>query len=157
MPLARKAALDSPQGLRPCLERDIFTSVKTSSRVAIPAEVDACSVRCVEPERVADTRARLLPAEDSDALADVFKLLGEPNRVRILYALLEAGELCVCDLAAATDASETAVSHAMRLLRAAGIVRNRRDGRLIFYRLADDHVRALLELSREHQEARSHG
>lgn len=118
--------------------------------MAALAEVDACSVRCVDPQRVADTRARLLAVEDSDALADVFKLLGEPNRIRILYALLEAGELCVCDLAAAIGASETAVSHAMRLLRAAGIVRNRRDGRLIFYRLADGHVRALLELSREH-------
>ena len=128
-----------------------------SSQLTTPAEVDACSVRCVDPQRVADTRARLLPAEDSGALADVFKLLGEPNRVRILYALLEAGELCVCDLAATIDASETAVSHAMRLLRAAGIVRNRRDGRLIFYRLADDHVRALLELSRERQQAGSRG
>jgi len=102
---------------------------------------------------VAETRARLLPSEDSERLADVFKLLGEPNRVRILYALLEAGELCVCDLAAAIEATETAVSHAMRLLRGAGIVRNRRDGRLIFYRLADDHVRALLELSRAHHTA----
>lgn len=128
-----------------------------SSQVATAIDVDACSVRCVEPERVAETRARLLPSEESEALAGVFKLLGEPNRVRILYALLEAGELCVCDLAAATGASETAVSHAMRLLRAAGIVRNRRDGRLIFYRLADHHVRALLELSREQQGARSHG
>jgi len=135
-------------GLRSQEGRDIFASVKMSNRVAFPVEVEACSVRCVDPERVAVTRARLLPAEDSDALADVFKLLGEPTRMRILYALLEAGELCVCDLAAAIEASETAVSHAMRLLRGAGIVRNRRDGRLIFYRLADDHVRAVLELSR---------
>jgi DNA-binding transcriptional ArsR family regulator len=123
--------------------------VQTSSQVAT-LEDDACSVRCVEPERVAATRGRLLDAEDSEAIAGLFKLLGEPNRVRILYALAEAGELCVCDLAVTIDATETAVSHAMRLLRAAGVVRNRRDGRLIFYRLADDHVRALLELSREH-------
>lgn len=128
-----------------------------SSQLTTAAEVDACSVRCVDPQRVADTRSRLLPAEDSGALAAIFKLLGEPNRVRILYALLEAGELCVCDLATVIDASETAVSHAMRLLRAAGIVRNRRDGRLIFYRLTDDHVRALLELSREHLETGSRG
>lgn len=83
-------------------------------------------------------------------LADGFKLLGEPTRVRILYALLEAGELNVGDLAERVGTTETTVSHAMRLLRGAGIVRNRRDGRSIYYRLDDDHVRQLLELSREH-------
>jgi len=114
------------------------------------ALVDAisCSVRCVEPERVAATRSRLPGADASEAIAEVFKLLGEPTRVRILYALAEATELCVCDLALTADVSETAVSHAMRLLRASGIVRNRREGRLIYYRLADDRVRSLLELAR---------
>ena len=55
-------------------------------------------MRCVEPERVATTRERLIGAGEAEALADIFKLLGDANRVRILYALLEAGELCVCDL-----------------------------------------------------------
>lgn len=83
-------------------------------------------------------------------LAELFKLLADPNRTRILYALREAGELCVGDLAAAVDASETSVSHALRLLRGAGIVRNRRNGRQVFYRLDDAHVRLLLDVSREH-------
>lgn len=83
-------------------------------------------------------------------MAETFKLLGDPNRVRILYALLEAGELCVCDLAATVRTTETSVSHAMRLLPAAGIVRNRRDGRMIYYRLDDAHIRLLLDRSREH-------
>lgn len=74
----------------------------------------------------------------------------EPSRLRMLHALLEAGELCVCDLAATVEVSETSVSHAMRLLRAAGVVRNRRDGRMIHYRLDDAHVRLLLDLSRAH-------
>ena len=89
-------------------------------------------------------------ADEAARLADGFRLLGDPNRVRILYALLEAGELCVSDLAAAAEVPETTVSHGMRLLRAAGIVRRRRDGRMVHYRLDDDHVRLLLELSREH-------
>lgn len=111
---------------------------------------DDCDVRIVDRERVAATQERLIDPDEALALADVFKLLGEPSRIRILYALLEAGELCVCDLAAVVGVSETVVSHAMRLLRAAGIVRNRRDGRMIYYRLDDAHVRMLLDLSREH-------
>ena len=83
-------------------------------------------------------------------LAELFRLLGDPTRVRILFALLEAGELCVCDVAAVVETSETKVSQAMRLLRSAGVVRNRRDGRNVFYRLDDDHVRMVLDISREH-------
>ena len=99
---------------------------------------------------VAATRAVLIDADEVTALAEVFKLLGDPNRARILFALLEAGELCVCDLAATVDMTETSVSQAMRLLRAGGVVRNRRDGRVVYYRLDDDHVRELLKLSRAH-------
>lgn len=113
-------------------------------------QIDDCDVRMVHPERVESTRERLIGPDEAISLADGFKLLGEPNRIRILYALLEAGELCVCDLAAVVGVTETVVSHSMRLLRAAGIVRNRRDGRMIYYRLDDAHVRMLLDLSREH-------
>jgi DNA-binding transcriptional ArsR family regulator len=80
----------------------------------------------------------------------VFKLLGDPTRARLLYALLEAGELCVCDLAAATATTETTVSQALRLLRASGVVTGRREGRNVFYRLSDAHVRLLLDVTREH-------
>ena len=94
-------------------------------------------------------RAGLASTEAVD-LAEMFRLLGDPTRVRILLALLEYDEMCVGDLAAAVDTSDTSVSQAMRLLRTAGVVRSRRDGRNIHYRLDDDHVRVLLELSREH-------
>ena len=143
-------------GLHVALRSYIFTSVKTSSSDPSGVRsVDACAVRAVDPTRVAATQARLVGAEEAQDLADGFKLLADPNRLRILYALLEAGELCVCDLAATTAMSETAVSHAMRLLRTAGIVRNRRDGRVIYYRLDDAHVRMLLDLSREHRAHRN--
>ena len=112
--------------------------------------LDGCAVRAVDADRVVATRERLVSDDEARALAVGFKLLGEPNRVRILYALLEAGEMCVGDLAATVAVSETTVSHAMRLLRSAGIVRNRRDGRVVYYRLDDAHVRMLLDLSREH-------
>jgi ArsR family transcriptional regulator, lead/cadmium/zinc/bismuth-responsive transcriptional repressor len=133
--------------LRSPLRSDIFTGVKGSDQVT---GLDGCAVRCVDPDRVNATQEVLVGVEEAERLADTFKLLGEPTRVRILYALLEAGELCVCDLAATVGVTETNVSHAMRLLRAAGMVRNRRDGRMIYYRLDDAHIRLLLDLSREH-------
>ncbi|MGH8910123.1 MAG: ArsR/SmtB family transcription factor [Egibacteraceae bacterium] len=114
------------------------------------APIDGCAVRAVDPGRVAVTRQRLVSAEEAERLAGMFRLLGDPTRARLLYALVEAGELCVCDLAATVDVSEPAVSHALRLLRTAGVVRNRRDGRMVYYRLDDAHVSMLLDLSREH-------
>jgi ArsR family transcriptional regulator, lead/cadmium/zinc/bismuth-responsive transcriptional repressor len=98
----------------------------------------------------ASLRGGPIDAAEAVRLADQFKLLGDPTRARILYALLEHGELNVTDLAEATDVPETSVSHALRLLRTAGIVRNRRAGRMIYYALDDAHVRIVLELSLEH-------
>ncbi len=112
--------------------------------------LDGCAVRVVDAERVAAARERLLPDEEIGGLTQLFRLLGDPTRARLLYALLEAGELCVCDLSAATDTPETNVSHALRLLRTAGVVKARRAGRMMHYSLDDAHVRLLLDVSREH-------
>jgi DNA-binding transcriptional ArsR family regulator len=97
---------------------------------------------------------QVLKLDEACELADMFRLLGDPTRVRILLVLSETDEMCVHELATAIEASETKVSQALRLLRTAGAVRNRRDGRHIHYRLHDDHVRTLLEVSRDHV---SHG
>jgi DNA-binding transcriptional ArsR family regulator len=112
--------------------------------------LDGCAVRLVDGPRVAAARDRLPSTAETERLADWFKVMGDATRTRILYALLEAGELCVCDLAAAVDVAESTVSHALRWLRTAGIVRARRAGRMIFYSLDDEHVRMLLDLGREH-------
>ena len=112
--------------------------------------LDACSVKVVDVERVAAARAELLPEDEITRLTELFRLLGDPTRARLLYALLEAGELCVCDLSAATDTPETNISHALRLLRTARIVKARRAGRMMHYSLDDAHVRMLLDISREH-------
>ncbi len=91
------------------------------------------------------------PAEDVEQAADVFALLGDPNRLRLLVALLEGGEMCVCDLAAAAGMSESATSHAVRWLRAHRIVSSpRRQGRLMYYKLDDAHVRVLLDIALRH-------
>lgn len=103
------------------------------------------------PAELSDVRARLLGGRTVEALADVFKLLGDPTRVRLVDALTH-GERCVCDLAALVGQSESAVSHQLRLLRAARLVRVRRAGRLAFYALDDHHVVGLLHDTRKHVE-----
>lgn len=112
--------------------------------------LDGCAVAGGDPGRVEAVAESLIGVDVAGDLAELFRLLGDPTRVRILFALLEAGELCVCDLAAVVETSDTKVSQAMRLLRSAGVVRNRRDGRNVFYRLDDAHVRMVLDISREH-------
>ena len=104
-----------------------------------------------DSKALAAIQARLLGARTVDAIADVFKLLGDPTRVRLVDALTH-GERCVCDLAALVGLSESAVSHQLRLLRAAHLVRVRRAGRLAFYSLDDHHVVGLVHDTRKHVE-----
>jgi ArsR family transcriptional regulator, lead/cadmium/zinc/bismuth-responsive transcriptional repressor len=112
--------------------------------------LDGCLVRMVHPQQVAAVRAAMPADQDVAELAAVFGLLSDPGRLRLLVSLLGAGELCVCDLAAACGLSESAVSHALRLLRAHRVVHLRRSGRVSYYRLADSHVRLLLDLGLQH-------
>jgi DNA-binding transcriptional ArsR family regulator len=100
----------------------------------------------IDPDRVAVAREHALTADDGERVADALRLLADPVRVRIVSALAEADELCVGDLALALDVSDSSVSHALRLLRTAGVVRNRRDGRVIYYRLADPVAHRVLQL-----------
>lgn len=96
-------------------------------------------------------KSKLLGGPTVDAVADVFRLLSDPGRVRLLD-VLSHGERCVCDLADVVGQSESAVSHQLRLLRAARLVRVRRAGRLAFYSLDDHHVIGLLHDTRKHVE-----
>jgi DNA-binding transcriptional ArsR family regulator len=94
--------------------------------------------------------------EHLSLMADLFGVLSDPSRLRILMCLQRCDEVCVNDLSAETHVSDSAVSHALRLLRAHGVVRARREGRQIFYALIDEHVRMLLDATAEHF-ARAHG
>jgi DNA-binding transcriptional ArsR family regulator len=123
------------------------------SKQAIEAE--ACEVFVADREKVARVRAGLMAAAEVSALAETFRVLGDPTRVRILDALSVA-ELCVCDLATLLGVTESAVSHQLRLLRAMRIVRSRREGRMVYYALDDHHVTALFEQGLDHvEEARA--
>ena len=110
---------------------------------------DSCQVTIINEERLAAAKEQM-PAEDLLCeLAETFKLLGDPTRMKILQALAIT-ELCVCDLAAVCGASESAVSHQLRILRNLKIVRFRREGKSVFYRLDDDHVKSLISQSLQH-------
>ena len=111
---------------------------------------DSCDVRRVHPDAVEAARAALADREgDLDAARALFAALGDPTRLRLLAAL-QAGPLCTCDLAATLDVSESAVSHQLRGLRALRLVASDRDGRVVYHRLDDDHVGALLDVAAEH-------
>lgn len=101
----------------------------------------------VDPASVAAIRREGLSGEDAETLSGMLTLLADPMRSRILAGLLIADEVCVGDIALALGASEDAVSYALRLLRTAGLVRRRRDGRVGYYRLRDDAVRSVLASS----------
>ena len=124
----------------------IYVQMSDDSGVA---SIDECEVKAADVGKVAVVRG-LIDAAEASRLAELFKLLGDPTRARILYALLEAGEMCVCDISETVEIPESTASHALRLLRTAGIVRNRRDGRMVHYSLDDAHVRMLLDLSLQH-------
>jgi len=102
-------------------------------------------------DRGAALKRRLLADDSAAALAETFKLLGDPTRVRMLDALSRS-ELCVCDLASLLGLTESAVSHQLRLLRGRRLVRPRRAGRMVFYRLDDQHIVGLFAQGLEHVE-----
>jgi DNA-binding transcriptional ArsR family regulator len=111
---------------------------------------DSCALPVVDAGRVESVR-RALPSQNVvEDLSQIFGLLADPGRLRLISALLEGGEMCVCDLAAATGHSMSAASHALRLLRVHNVVKVRRSGRQAYYRLADSHVRMLFDLAITH-------
>ena len=112
-------------------------------------EQDRCACRCIHPEKIAAAARDALSDKENKEMAKLFKALADPTRLRILQAL--AGqEMCVCDLARHAGVSESAISHQLRQLRHLNLVSNRRSGPILYYRLADEHVRALMELALTH-------
>jgi DNA-binding transcriptional ArsR family regulator len=115
---------------------------------------DVCDLVKIDLTRVRKIRAALVAPEAVQGLADTFNAMGDPTRVRILDALSH-GELCVCDLAAVLSLSQSAVSHQLRLLRGMRLVRPRRDGRIVFYSLDDQHITSLFKQTLQHVEEAS--
>ena len=110
-----------------------------------------CQDKIVHTDTLAAVRAQLPPDELLYDLAELFKIFGDSTRVKILYALLQ-NELCVCDIAGLLDVSQSAVSHQLRVLKASKLVKFRREGKVVFYSLADNHVMSILSQGMEHIE-----
>ncbi|RZW14335.1 MAG: ArsR family transcriptional regulator [Desulfobulbaceae bacterium] len=110
---------------------------------------DLCERRIIHEDRLEVARHHLLDYTEIDSMSDLFKAMADPGRLKILLAL--AGqEMCVCDLAALLGVSESAASHQIRILRTMNLVKNRREGQVLYYRLVDDHVTQLAQVARDH-------
>ncbi len=110
---------------------------------------DICDVRIVHLDRVSQARLEVVPDRDLEGMAIMYKMLGDPTRLKIVMAL-RSQEMCVCDLAAFTGLSESAVSHQLRRLRDLSLVKKRRDGQILYYSLDDNHVTDLVEIGLIH-------
>ena len=108
-----------------------------------------CEERHVHPELVAHVKLDMPGEECLYDLAELFKVFGDTTRIRILYVLFES-ELCVCDIAELLNMSQSAISHQLRVLKQARLVRARREGKTVFYFLADEHVRTIIGQGMDH-------
>lgn len=116
-----------------------------------PDTSDLCEVRCLDEAKVRRTRETMKRPSAVVALAETFKVLGDPTRLRIAHALSRE-ELCVCDLALAVGVSQSVASHSLRALREMRLVRFRREGKIAYYTLDDDHIGAILAEGFRHVE-----
>ena len=112
-------------------------------------EVEHCGLTHEHPDIRAQA-IRQMPDEDHlYDLAELYKIFGDSTRIRILYLLLES-EMCVCDIAACLNMTQSAISHQLRVLKAADLVTFRREGKTVFYSLADDHIVSIMNMALEH-------
>ena len=114
-------------------------------------EVECCSEECVHEDLLKIVNDTMPEETELYDLAELFKVFGDSTRIRILFVLFEA-EVCVCDLAVALHMTQSAISHQLRILKQNKLVNSRREGKSIFYSLADGHVRTIIAQGREHIE-----
>ena len=112
-------------------------------------EAECCDVTCVHYDAVEKAKVHM-PAENLlKDLAEFYKVFADTTRVRILYVLLES-EMCVCDLSVLLNMTQSAISHQLRVLKAARIVKNRKAGRVVYYSLDDDHIGKIFAMAFDH-------
>lgn len=112
-------------------------------------DTPSCAIHLVHLEQVRQVQQEIMPIDEAQQMAGFFNVLADPSRLRLMSALANR-ELCVCDLAAAVKVSESAVSHQLRILRAQRLVKYRREGRNVYYRLAEHHIISFYQEVSEH-------
>ena len=114
-------------------------------------EVELCQGHDVHEDRISLVSERMPPEDEMADMAELFKVFGDTTRIKILYILWEC-ELCVCDMAQLLRLTQPAVSYQLKVLKQAKLVKNRRDGKTIYYSLADEHVKTIIGMAKEHLE-----
>ena len=112
-------------------------------------KMDTCSIKCVNVKKMARTLGSIPESGNILKMADIFKALSVPSRLKIVLILMTQ-EHCVCEIAAICGQTDSAVSHQLRLLRTLNIVKNRRQGKIVYYSINDDHVAELINMSLIH-------
>ena len=128
-----------------------FEQLFNRKEIAVTKEMPQCSFQYVHEDTVKEVKTAMPEEEKLYDVAELFKMFSDSTRIRILYVLLTA-EVCVCDLAALLSMTDSAVSHQLRILKQARLVKYRRSGKTVFYSLADAHVRSILCQGMEHIE-----
>ena len=118
--------------------------------------IERCDCDVIHDDVVMKVREIMPEMETLYDLAELFKVFGDTTRVRILWAL-DSSEMCVCDIAYLLDMTQSAISHQLRVLKRAQLVRNRRDGKIVYYSLADDHVRTIFNQGFSHISEKEEG
>ncbi len=111
---------------------------------------DICEITCIDEEKVGRVKKKLA-GENPEEVAKIFKALSDSTRVKIAYALSVEDELCVCDVANIVGATTATASHHLRMLRNMGLAKYRKEGKLVYYSLDDEHVKVLVQMAFEHQ------
>lgn len=111
--------------------------------------MDICNEKCINRKKVLETAKTIPLQEDIGQMADIFKALSDPTRLKIVLSVLNQ-EHCVCDIAVLCNQTDSAISHQLRLLRTLKILKNRREGKIVYYSIDDDHVIELINMSLEH-------
>ncbi|MCM1149888.1 MAG: metalloregulator ArsR/SmtB family transcription factor [Butyricicoccus sp.] len=114
-------------------------------------EVELCREHNVHEDRISLAAEGLPPEDEMADMAELFKVFGDSTRIKIL-CILWRGELCVCDMAALLRLTQPAVSYQLKVLKQARLVKNRRDGKTVYYSLADEHVKTIIGMAKEHLE-----
>lgn len=114
-------------------------------------KIECCDAHCIHENLLEKVSGAMPDETELYDLSELFKVFGDSTRIRILFVLFES-EVCVCDLAQALNMTQSAISHQLRILKQSKLVKNRREGKSIFYSLADDHVRTIIAMGLEHIE-----